>query len=120
MRLADEVCEQIQAFIDGCLAPHELAGWLDSVADEVHVDDSATRHLTGQAYILLAELGYGDRTIKDVREELSGLVGGQVTRASVGGAPQETVTGSDAQLVTRDVELAEWSSARTIFAEAYG
>jgi hypothetical protein len=75
MRLADEVCEQVQAFVAGDLAPHELAGWLDSVADEMDAEDSATRRLVGQAYTLLAEFDRGDRTIEDVRARLDALYG---------------------------------------------
>jgi hypothetical protein len=75
MRLADEVREQIQAFIDGRLQSRELQGWLDSVADEVHADrDGTVRQLTGEVYVVLAELGYGDRTIESAVGELMRLL----------------------------------------------
>lgn len=75
MRLADEVRTKLKAFVDGNLSAHELAGWLDSVADEIHADDDPTlRRRIGQVYILLAELSYGDRTAESVRNEVETLL----------------------------------------------
>jgi hypothetical protein len=75
MPLADDVREQIQAFIDGHLQSRELEGWLDSVAEEVHADpDRTVRQLIGEVYIVLAEIGYGDRTIDSAVDELRRLL----------------------------------------------
>jgi hypothetical protein len=75
MPLAEEVREQIQAFIDDRLQSRELEGWLDSIADDVEADpDVSTRHLIGQVYVVLAEIGYGDRTIDSAVGELRRLL----------------------------------------------
>lgn len=75
MRLIDEIRAQIQAFIDDSLTARELEGWLDSVVDESHAEKSGeSRRLAGQAYALLAELSYGDRSMQEVKAELLQLL----------------------------------------------
>lgn len=75
MRLADEVRVQIEAFVEGCLSARVLEGWLDSIADEIHANgDPTLRQWNGQVYVLLAELGYGDRTAESARHELQTLL----------------------------------------------
>ena len=75
MRLADEVRAEIQAFATGRIGEHELEGWLDSVATDVHASgDPVLRTLTDRTYSLLAEASYGDRSVEDVRQELERLV----------------------------------------------
>ena len=75
MRLADEVRAEIQAFVSGRIGVHELEGWLDSVAAEVHAtEDAGLRELTDRAYSLLAEMSYGDRTAEDAHRELVTLI----------------------------------------------
>jgi hypothetical protein len=75
MHLADEVRAEIQAFASGRIGAHQLEGWLDSIAAEVHADGGPDlRALTDRSYSLLAELSYGDRTIEDARRELPKLV----------------------------------------------
>lgn len=70
--LSAEVRDQIQSFIDGRLPHRELEGWLDCVSEEVHASgDPALRRLTDRAFTLLAEMGYGDRTLDEVRTELT-------------------------------------------------
>src|SRR5690349_3810795 len=72
MRLTDEVRGQIQAFIDGRLNPHELEGWLDSVAEEVHSDPHPNlRQLVGRVYLVLAEASDGLMSLDDARADLS-------------------------------------------------
>lgn len=72
MRLADEVRAQLNAFVDGSLSAHELAGWLDSVAPELHAPGAENpRRLVGQVYVVLSELGYGDRTAESARAEVA-------------------------------------------------
>jgi hypothetical protein len=74
MRLADEVREQLEAFVVGKLSSHEVAGWLDSIAPELHaVGQGHLRHLVGQVYVLLSELGCGDRTAESTRTEVARL-----------------------------------------------
>lgn len=74
MRLAGEVHAEIQAFVSGRLGARDLEGWLDSVAAEVHAEeDPDLRALTDRTYSLLAEVGYGDRTVEDARRELAVL-----------------------------------------------
>ena len=75
MHLADEVNDQILAVVAGRLKARELEGWLDSVAPEVHAEENPQlRSLTDRAFTLLAEVGYGDRTIDDARHQLDGLL----------------------------------------------
>lgn len=75
MPLADEVREQLKTFAEGNLGPHELAGWLDSVAPELHAPgEEHLRRVVGQVYVLLAELGYGDRTAACTRHEVQKLL----------------------------------------------
>ena len=96
MPLADEVREQIEAFVKGRLAARALEGWLDSVADEIHSDDDPSlRQRVGQVYILLAELSYGDRTLENTQAEVAMLVG-EASTAHVHGVLQSVgiITGS--------------------------
>jgi hypothetical protein len=82
MRLADEVRAEIQAFVAGRISVHELEGWLDSVAHEVHAEkDPVLRPLTDRTYSLLAEISYGDRTVNDARRELERLVNSTTSAA---------------------------------------
>src|SRR4051794_38949249 len=75
MRLADEVQAEIRAFVSGRSGARELEGWLDSIAAEVHAeDDPDLRALTDRAYSVLAEVGYGDRSLEGARRELAALV----------------------------------------------
>jgi hypothetical protein len=63
MRLADEVRDQIQSFMDGNIDSQQLTGWLDSVSDEIDADhDQRLRELAGATYTIVAEFGYGHRT----------------------------------------------------------
>ena len=41
MRLSDEVRAELHAFVSGRIGEHELEGWLDSVAAEVHAEGDA-------------------------------------------------------------------------------
>src|SRR4051812_26758910 len=76
MLLADEVRRQIQAFVRGSVTNRELEGWLDSVASELQEPgEESSRRLAGHVYVLLAELGYGDRTLDSVRSEVQRLLG---------------------------------------------
>src|SRR5262245_31482338 len=75
MRLADEVHAEIQSFVSGLIDEHELEGWLDCASAEIHAQgEPDLRTLTDRAYSLLAEVGYGDRTVEDARGELAKLV----------------------------------------------
>jgi hypothetical protein len=75
MLIADEVRGQIHAFVGGHLSARELEGWLDSVAPELHgPGEERSRHLAGQVYVLLAELGYGDRTPESARSTIQRLL----------------------------------------------
>ena len=76
MPLVDEVHAQLKAFVDGRLSAHELAGWLDSVAAELHTPgEERPRRVVGQVYVALSELGYGDRTAKSTRAVVVRLLG---------------------------------------------
>lgn len=120
MRLADEVRDQIEAFVEGELAPVELSGWLDSVADEVGATkDAPLQSLVGQTYTLLAERSYGDRTTADVRDELAVLMRGRTTHAATHDRHDEALIGSDAQAVTHDARFVEPSFSSTTHATAY-
>jgi hypothetical protein len=71
MRLADEVREQIQLYMDGDLSSEQLMGWLDSVSDEIDAANDPTLHrLVGTIYTVVAEFGYGHRTWIELRGEL--------------------------------------------------
>jgi hypothetical protein len=85
MPLTDEVRAQIAAFADGSLSARELTGWLDSVAPELHsAGHEHLRRLVGEVYVVLAELGYGDRTAENARSEVAQLT----SRISTGPAPR--------------------------------
>jgi len=73
--VSGEVREQLKAFVEGRLDAHEFAGWLDSIAPELHeAGEENLRSLVGQVYVLLAELGYGDRTAESTRHEVATLI----------------------------------------------
>lgn len=73
--VAGEVRERLRAFVDGSLSAHELAGWLDSVAPELHAPGAENlRRIVGQVYVVLSELGYGDRTAEGTRTEVATLL----------------------------------------------
>jgi hypothetical protein len=96
MRLADEVRAEIQAFVAGRISAHELEGWLDSVAHEVHAEkDLVLRPLTDRTFSLLAEISYGDRTVDDARLELKRFVNSTASDAdSTSSLAESTITRS--------------------------
>lgn len=87
MRLADEVRDQIQSFMDGNIDSQQLTGWLDSVSDEIDADeDRKLRELAGATYTLVAEFGYGHRTWSELCADLGRALDESIER--IHGKPQ--------------------------------
>src|SRR6266496_2978830 len=75
MQLANDVNEQIRAFVRGQLVARELEGWLDAAAAEIHAEgDPNLRARTDHVLSVLAEVDYGHRTSDDVRRLLAAMI----------------------------------------------
>jgi hypothetical protein len=93
MTLVDEVSAQLKAFVGGRLSAHELAGWLDSVAPELHaLGEEGPRRAVGHVYVVLAELSHGDRTVESARDEVTKLLNSDNVPEVNGAGPSASIT----------------------------
>jgi hypothetical protein len=78
MNLRDELRHQLQTFAEGKTDERTLFAWLGGagrLAPELHTPGAESlRRVVGKVYIVLSELGYGDRTAESVRNEVETLL----------------------------------------------
>lgn len=71
MTLASELESMIRSYVMGAVSRAELQTWLDThVQETADSGDRTATDLSDRAWILLSELGYGQRSEESVRSEL--------------------------------------------------
>jgi len=75
MTLASQLELVIRSYLDGGTSLEHLQGWLDThVQETADSPDLAAAELSDRVWILLGELGDGERTEDDLRTELNRLL----------------------------------------------
>jgi hypothetical protein len=72
MNPAEALQERVRAFIDGRITLQVLCTWLGEHVDELEASgDPEALDLAGEIWGLSSELGYGHRTMEEMRAELA-------------------------------------------------
>lgn len=75
MSLASQLESVVRSYVGGYTSLEQLQAWLDEhVQETADSADPAAIELSDRVWILLGELGYGERTEEAVRSELSQLL----------------------------------------------
>lgn len=94
MSLAQELRDQIRAYVDGRASFYDLRVWLaahvQAVYDDADTSDQGVSTLSDRAWILMSEVDYGHWQESDLRAALDEFV------PAVDGPPRQTSTASSA------------------------
>lgn len=75
MSLSSQLEFMARSYLSGKTSLEQLEAWLDThVQETAHSNELAAIELSDRIWILLSELGYGERTEDDVRSELNRLL----------------------------------------------
>jgi len=75
MSLSTQLESIVRSYLNGTTSLEQLHAWLDThVQETADSNERAAIELSDRTWILLGELGYGERTEDDVRTELNRLL----------------------------------------------
>lgn len=75
MSLSSQLESEARSYLRGTTSLEQLQAWLDThVQKTADSNEPAAIELSDRIWILLGELGYGERTEDDVRTELNRLL----------------------------------------------
>jgi len=75
MSLSSQLESKVRSYLSGTTSLEQLQAWLDThVQETADSNETAVIELSDRIWILLGELGYGERTEAEVRAELNRLI----------------------------------------------